>query len=350
MEMRRLGKSDILINPIGMGCWSFGGGDYWGRQDQDDVDNIVHKAIENGINFFDTAEMYNEGKSEQSLGIALKGIRSKVIVCSKISPSNASSSRMKIHCEESLKRLGTDYIDIYLLHWPITPSSVRSFTNDTEIIKNPPTTEEAFSALRDLQKEGKVRYTGISNFGLNQMKEALNTGADIITNELPYNILSRAIEKEIMPFCISSDISVVCSMGLQQGLLAGIYNDPSEVPPKQARSRHFNNERGAGQSRHMGEGAETEVFEVIKSLKKISYEQNISPAQLALAWILSKPGIGCVLAGSRSIKELEDNLQAGAITLDKKLIEEIDYISEPVLKKLGFNPDYYENSENGRIF
>ena len=349
MQRRKFGKSDIEVSPIGMGCWSYGGGEYWGEQSQNDVNNVVRKALDLGINLFDTAEMYNNGASEGSLGVALKGVRNKAVVCSKISPSNARPETLRKHCEASLERLGTDYMDIYMLHWPISQIAIKHFTNDRDLIEKPPSVQDAFDTLMRLKKEGKIRYIGISNFGVEQMSEAINTGAEIIINEMPYNILSRAIEKEIVPFCIKNHISVIGSMALQQGLLAGIYKIADDVPPNQAHSRHFKHERGAGTSRHGGNGAEKEIFEAIGKIGKVADDLDIHIAQLAISWVLSKPGIDCTLVGSRNIKELEANIKAGSLTLEREVLEKIDGISEPVLKKLGFNPDYYESEEHSRI-
>ena len=349
MEKRRLGKSSLEVAPIGMGCWAYGSGTYWGEQSQKDVNQIVNEALDLGINLFDTAEMYNNGTSEESLGIALNSRRDEAVVCSKISPSNTHTKTLREHCDASLKRLGMDYIDLYMVHWPINPISIKHFTNDQSIIANPPTVKEAFDTLMELKKEGKIRYIGISNFGSLQIAEALATGAEIIVNEMPYNIVSRAIENEITPYCIQNDIAVIGSMALQQGLLAGIYSKVDDVPPNQAHSRHFKNERGAGTSRHGGSGAEEEVFDCIKELRKISANLGINIAQLSIAWTIAKPGLKCMLVGSRNSKELNENIIAGTIKLSNEVIRRIDEISEPVLKKLGYNPDYYETEANSRI-
>jgi aryl-alcohol dehydrogenase-like predicted oxidoreductase len=349
MQRRRLGKTDIHVSPIGMGCWSYGGGEYWGEQSQRDVDYIVSMALDLGINLFDTAEMYNAGASEESLGKALKGKRSRAIICSKVSPSNAYANTLERHCEASLRRLGTDYIDVYMLHWPLDPISIKHFSSDPQKIAQPPTVEEAFESLEKLKKQGKIREIGISNFGVMQMEEALATGVEIAINEMPYNILSRAIEKEILPFCIEKNISVISSMALQQGLLAGIYKAADDVPPHQAHSRHFRHERGRGTSRHGGSGAEDEIFKAIDSLRDIADDFGIHIAQLSIAWILAKPGIACALVGSRNKEELMTNMGAIEVDLSPEIVAEIDSLSEPVLEILGDNPDYYESLENTRI-
>jgi len=158
MEYRKSGKSDLFLSVIGLGCWSFGGGDYWGHQDQKDVDEVVHADFDKGINFFDTAEVYNDGRSEISLGNAIKGLqRNKLIIGSKVSPSNCYPGILEAHCDASLERLKTDYIDVYMIHWPIHPHSVRHFTSDERVINDPPGINDALGSLMKLRDAGKIR-------------------------------------------------------------------------------------------------------------------------------------------------------------------------------------------------
>jgi aryl-alcohol dehydrogenase-like predicted oxidoreductase len=348
MKNVQLGKSDIKVSAMTVGCWPFGGGEYWGEQSQKDVDNVVHAALDLGVNAFDTAEMYNGGESERSLGLALKGRRDKAVVISKISPSNCGNVRR--HCTESLQRLGMDYLDVYMLHWPINKLAVEHFTSDKSVIDAPPTVEEAYFQLNELKKEGLIRSIGMSNFGRTQMEEVVRTGVSIDVNEMSYNIVSRAIEGEIAPYCLQNNISIIGSMGLQQGLLAGIYRTVDDVPPHQAHSRHFSQERGKGTSRHYEDGAEKEIFEVVDQLRAIADSQNLHIAQLSIAWILKKPFMASTLVGSRNIDELKMNVEACSLTISDETEALIDRISQPVLDILGFNPDYYEHSSKSRIF
>ena len=349
METREIAKN-IKISRLGMGCWSFGGGDYWGEQNQKDVDTIVHKALDNGVNFFDTARMYNNGDSEKSLGLALKNKRNQAIVCSKVSPAKAYYKTLKQECEISLKSLGTDYIDIYMMHWPINAYGIKHFTEDPDVINNPPTSEEAFRALSDLKKEGKIRAVGVSNFGVSQMREALELCPELSVNEMTYNIISRAIEEEILPLCQEKNISMITSMSLMQGVLTGRYKKIEDIPPHQAHSRHFKNERGQGTARHYEDGAEEEIIEVLKTLNEISANLNISVAQLSIAWVFANKQIDCALLGSRNEAELLENIQAAEIILTPDIVGKINAVSLPVLKKLGNNADYYENTKNSRIY
>lgn len=344
-----MGASGIRISTIGMGCWAFGGGSYWGAQSQSDVNNVVARALDEGVNLFDTAEAYNDGESERSLGVALRGKRDRAVICSKVETCNAYHDELIAHCEASLRRLGTDYLDVYMMHWPINPRAVMHFTRDEGKIAHPPTTGEAMEALMELKRDGKIRAIGVSNYGAGQLAEAMAAGAQIDVNEIAYNIVSRAIEAKVVPFCLEHDIAIAGTMTLQQGLLTGKYAAPEEVPMNQAHSRHFANERGQGTSRHGGPGAEKELFEALRQLRGLAGELGVTMSQLAIAWTLQKPGIATALVGCRNEKQLEENLRAAAVRLDGDVIRRIDQISQPVLDALGDDPDYYESSENSRI-
>ena len=344
--MVRLGKSDIYISPLTLGCWPFGGGDYWGAKSQQDVNNVVSAALDMDVNAFDTAEVYNNGESERSLGIALKGRRDNAIVISKISPSNCHHVRR--HCINSLQRLQMDYLDVYMIHWPINPQSVKHFTSDEQVIEMPPTINDTCQQLDELKKEGLIRSIGLSNFGRTQMQEVLATGVRIDVNQLTYNIVSRAIEAEIAPYCMEMNISIIGSMGLMQGLLAGIYKTPDEVPKHQAHSRHYAHFRGAETSRHHEEGCEKELFEVVNRLRTIAGDFNIPVAQLAIAWILKKKFIASTLVGTCNVDNLKMNVDAGYLLLPAETEALIDEISLPVLQLLGNSPDYYEHRLKSR--
>jgi aryl-alcohol dehydrogenase-like predicted oxidoreductase len=349
MYMNKDNRLDGLSR-IGIGCWAFGGGEYWGDQNQKDVDAVVRMAVERGLNVFDTARMYNNGASELSLGKALRGLRDRAFVISKVSPARAYRQALKEECEDSLRNLGMDYLDMYMLHWPINPLGIRHFTDDPEIIARPPSTEEAFAALDELKKEGKIRYIGVSNYGIRQLREAVSFCPGIAVNEMPYNIISRAIEAEIMPYCAEQGIRIISSMTLQQGVLAGIYRTADDVPPHQAHSRHFAQERGKGVSRHYEAGAEEEVFRTVALLRELSAELGVSTAQLSVAWVLANPHIATALIGSRNEKELDENIRASELALPAGVVEKINKASLAVLEKLGNSPDYYENSKESRIY
>jgi len=333
MEKRKCGQSDIEISVLGIGCWSYGGGDedYWGLQDQKDVDAVVHKALDYGINYFDSAEAYNQGRSEESLGKALKGRRHEAVIGTKISPSNTQPSVLREHCDASLARLQTDYIDIYIVHWPITRHSV----------------EDAFATLEALKSEGKIRSVSVSNFGVNQLTEALATGVRLDINQLCYNLLSRGIEVGILPLCQKNSIGILGYMPLLQGLLTGKYRTADDVPPMRSRTRHFRGDRP--KSSHGGPGAEEETFREVNGIREIAKEIGIPMGQLSLAWAMVKPGITSMLVGTRNLDQLQDNVQSCSISLPPEIIKRLDDLTEPLLQAIGPNPDYYQGGDRVRI-
>ena len=331
METRVLGKSELEVSVLGFGCWPLGGGSNWGDQDERESIATVHAALDHGINFFDTAEGYAGGHSEEVLGEALAGRRDKALIATKISPSNAEPSTLRAHCEASLKRLQTDYLDLYQVHWPITDYPV----------------EDAFGTLADLKAEGKIRAIGVSNFGVEQLTKALATGAPIVSNQLCYNLLSRAIETSIVPFCREQGISIITYMALMQGMLAGIYDSPAQVPSFRARSRHFDSKRP--KVRHGEEGAETETFETLSRIRRIAKGLGLPMAQVALAWVAAKPAVACVLVGSRKRDQLARNMGAVSVKLSLDAIAELDEASEALRVKLGPNPDLWQGGDNSRI-
>jgi aryl-alcohol dehydrogenase-like predicted oxidoreductase len=346
MERRKCNNSGLELSVLGTGCWTFGGGEYWGSQDQQDVNEVVRASIDFGINYFDTAEVYNEGRSETSLGMAISGIpRNKFLIGSKVSPSNCYKDILIEHCEASLKRLGTDYIDIYMIHWPIHPHSIRHFTSDVRIIQNPPTIDEALEDLIKLKEQGKIRFFGVSNFSSNRLKDF--PLEQVAVNELPYNLLCRAIEYDTLDMCQRHGIGVIGYMALLQGILAGTYPTLAEVPSWRRRTRHFNC-KGTRECRHGEAGIEDETNEALTEIRRISKETGIKMNDLAIKWILANPAITCTLAGSRNVIQLKENIKATEFDLDTEIKKELDRVTFPVMEKLGNHFDYYESANNDR--
>lgn len=344
MQKRKSGKMELSI--LGAGCWAFGGGDYWGDQNQKDVTDVVHASVDMGINYFDTAEAYNEGRSESSLGEAVKGIpRDKIIIGTKVSTSNCYKDKLIEHCEASLKRLQTDYIDIYMIHWPIHPHSIMHFSNDKNVVDNPPTINEAIEALRILKQHGKIKEFGISNFSRNRLDDLpIN---EIAVNELPYNLLCRAIEYDTLPYCKENGVGVIGYMALLQGILADIFPALDDVPIWQRRTRHFNS-KSTKECRHGENGVEMETNIALQGIRILCKETGLTMPEIAVKWILANPAITCTLVGSRNIQELEANVKAIQEPLTKDVKAELDRLTLPVMSKLGNHFDYYESAANDR--
>jgi len=346
MPSRPCGRSGLSLPALGLGTWAFGGGSYWGPQDQPDVDAVVGRALELGMNYFDTAEIYNAGASETSLGRALRGRREQALIGSKVSPSNAAPEVLRAHCEASLRRLGTDHLDLYMMHWPINSSSVRHFTEDEQVIRQPPSTAEAFLTLAALQREGKIRHIGVSNFGVRQLEEVRALGVTLAVNELPYNLLMRAIEPELAPYCRAQGIGIIAYMALMQGVLAGGFASFNELPAARLRTRHFASHRPG--SRHGESGCEEQTWATLVALREIAREAGQPLGDIAIAFALAHPDISCVLAGCRNLAQLEENARAASLQLTPALLRRLRETTDPLLTLLGTNPDYYQGRADAR--
>jgi len=348
VKYRRCGTCDLELSVIGLGCWSFGGGDYWGPQNQNEVREVVNAAIDLGINYFDTAEGYNEGRSEESLGEALREYpRDSVVIGSKVAPHNTYPDTLRASCENSLHRLGTDYIDIYMVHWPIHLPAIKFETSDPAILSQPPSPTEAFETLVKLQEEGKIRQIGVSNFGIKPLYEALSAAPGIAVNELAYSLVSRAIEWEILPVCQAKGIGVLAYMPLWQGLLTDAFSRMAKLPPVRRRTRHFNS-GNSPLSRHGEKGAEMETESALSDIRELSNRVEIPVAQLALNWSFAHPGILSSVVGARNLEQLETNVKAASLSTSAEVIADLSEITRPLKEKLGPSFDYFEGTESDR--
>jgi aryl-alcohol dehydrogenase-like predicted oxidoreductase len=234
-----------------------------------------------------------------------------------------------------------------MVHWPIHPHSIRHFTSDDDIINNPPDAAEAFKALKRLQSQGKIRYVGVSNFAKPALEQIRNFGVEIVLNELPYSLLTRAIEWDTLPYCRDNGIGVIGYMTLLQGLLADVYPTLSDVPAWQRRTRHFNCE-SCELCRHNQAGAEDQTNAALAKIRAIASEADMTVPQIAVKWALAGDGITCVLIGARNVKELEANVRAASEPLTLGIIERLNEATKPLMLKLGHSLDYYEATENDR--
>jgi myo-inositol catabolism protein IolS len=345
---RPCGDSGLSLPALGLGCWAFGGGQYWGPQSDADVEAVVDRALDVGMTYFDTAEAYNAGASETALGrvLAGEGRRARALIGTKISPSNTSPATLRAHCEASLQRLRTDWIDLYLVHWPITANSLRHFTGDPALIAEPPTVAEAFDTLGALRREGKIRQVGVSNFGLRQLDQAVATGVPLAVNELPYNLLMRAAETALFAACARHRLGVIGYMALMQGLLSGPFTSFEGLAPARARTRHFAGTRPG--SRHGEAGLEEETAAALREISVIASDAGLAVSDLALAWAMTNPAITCTIVGCRNLRQLDDNLRALEVRLDEGLRARLDQATRGLATKLGPSIDYYQGTADSR--
>jgi len=322
MQTLQLGPSDLRVTPFALGCWSFGGGRYWGDQDSALSIATVHAALDAGINFFDTAEAYEQGTSERVLGQALRDRRDQAIIATKVAPNHLKADDVIAACEGSLRNLQTDYIDLYLIHWPNWNVPLG----------------ETVGALEQLKAQGKIRAIGVCNFGVQDLTELLDL-YPIVTNQLPYNLLCRVIEREILPVCLAHDVVLMVYSPLAQGLLTGRYASPDDVPDGLARTRHYASSRAMAD--HDEPGCEAEVFAALDQIRMIAAEVGRSMAEVSLAWLRQQPGVATILIGARTPQELQMNLPALELELAPEIVERLNAVTEPVKEALGNNPDMW---------
>jgi len=334
MRYVKLGKTDIDVSVLALGCWAFAGGKFWGPQDDQDSVDTIHAALDLGINFLDTAEAYEKGTSERIVGRALKGRRDKVILASKVaSPEHYHPAAMVAACEETLKNLETDYLDLYYLHWPAMEVPF----------------DEPMEGLQRLLDQGKIRAAGISNFGVKQMGMLEDTGKFGIlqAHQLPYNLFWRAIEHGIIQKSIEDGLSIVCYSSLAQGLLSGKYHKVDEVPDYVKRTRLY---KDPEKIRHGEDGAEAEVFEAIAELDKLCTAEGLTMPEAALAWLFMQKGVTSVLTGPRDVGELHENIRCLQTTISSDIADRMSQISAKVADKIGANADMWAGGSKSRIF
>ncbi len=302
MEYRRLGRSGVLVSPICLGTMNFGG-----STTEEDSFTIMQKAVDGGINFFDTANVYNKGDSERITGKFLKdnNLRDQVVLATKVFsrvgelPNDGGGTRYHIikACEDSLQRLQTDHIDLYQLHRPP--------------MAHPQ--EETLRALDDLIRAGKVRYAGCSTHPAWMVMEALSLSERYglnryISEQPPYNLLDRRIENELVPLCQKYDLAILPWSPLAMGILAGRYTQADKYP-EGSRAKLWDNSMVKARVTQRG-------IDVGKAVSKMAQERGLTASQLTLLWTKDQPGITSPIIGPRTLAHLEDALGIVDKTLD----------------------------------
>lgn len=329
MEYRQLGRTDMQVSVMALGCWPFAGGTVWGEQDDAVSIATVHAALDAGINFFDTAEGYEKGHSERVLGRGLKGRRDEAIIATKVSPSHLAKQELIAACEQSLVSLQTDYIDLYQIHWPNWQVPLA----------------ESVEALQTLKQQGKIRAIGVSNFAVQDLSAMVGL-SDCETNQLPYSLLWRVIEQEIQPLCLANQVGLICYSPLSQGLLTGRYASADEVPAGLSRTRLYANTRPLAE--HSDPGCEAEIFTALAKIRQIADDLGQPMATVALAWVKAQAGVTSFLVGARNPEELAWNLPVLELKLAPDVLAELSSITEPVKAKLGNNPDMWMSTSRMR--
>ena len=349
-------KTGPTLSSLGLGCWQLGGGDYWGPSDQAEATRLIRQAVDWGINYFDTAEMYNEGRSETFLGEALQGIpRDEVIVGTKVWPTHLHPEALRSSCEDSLKRLGMEIIDLYMIHWPLNPETFGMFADlskqgvsgQTGQAVTTPCLEDAVATLLQLQDEGKVRWLGLSNYGVTQLEKIQSLGGAYAVDQIAYNLVTRAAEYDLFPYCQTQNIGIITYMTLMQGLLTDKYKTLEDIPDWYTRTRHFSCQRNP-KTRHAEAGAEPELMLALQAIRNLARENGTSVAELAVQWVVAQPGVTCALVGTHSLASLKQNVMAAATPLTPDVWERLNTLTEPLKNCLGPGLDIFENTQRDR--
>lgn len=299
MRTRSLGSSDLEISVVGFGAWAIGGGGWqfgWGPQDDTDSIAAVHRALELGVNWIDTAPAYGFGRSEEVVGRALAGVTERPYVFTKCSllqgpnrrvSHDLSRDSIRAECEASLSRLGTEAIDLYQIHWPIPDHDI----------------EEGWAALAELKAEGKIRHIGVSNFDTRQLERA-EAIAPVESLQPPYSLLRRGIEREILPWCADHDTGVIVYSPMESGLLTGTMTREriESLPDDDWRSN----------SPTFREPALTRNLALVERLREVGDCHSVSPGAVAVAWTLRRPEVTGAIVGFRRSGQVDEIVPAVA--------------------------------------
>lgn len=336
MQQRPLGKSGIPASIIGLGTWVLGGGTVWGpNPDDSESIRVIQASLDEGINLIDTAPAYGWGRSEEIVGKAIKGRRDQVVLATKcglwweddrgsfFTEFDGKNMRrslrpdtIAIEIENSLRRLGVDYIDLYQTHWP-------SCDPDKTPIA------DTMACLKKLQQNGKIRAIGVSNVSLGELDENCAYGP-VASNQLRYSMLYRDPEKDILRFCQKCSIATLTYMSLEQGLLTGKVGMDRVFDEKEFRSNAAWNPWFLLANRRR-------VLDLLASWKDLTAKYNCTLAQLVIAWTAAQPGATHVLCGTRNLKQLRENAAAGRLALEpvdqQRLRRDVENLGEPAPEK-----------------
>ena len=317
MQKRRLGTTDFDITPIGFGAWALGGSGWrfgWGPQDDGESIRAIHRALDLGINWIDTAAVYGLGHSEEVVAAALKGRRDRPYVFTKCSlvwdearqiRHSLKAASIRREAEASLRRLGVDAIDLYQIHWPAQPADGPS-----------PDVEEGWQTLIDLKREGKVRHIGVSNFNVGHLERA-GALAPVASLQPPYSMLRRGIEREILPYCSQHNIGVLAYSPMVSGLLSGTMTRERIAAMPQDDWRKTLN-------RDFQEPQLTRNLKLVERLRDIGNRHGRSPGEVAIAWTLRHPAVTAAIVGARSAAQVDGFIGAADFRLSPGELAEID--------------------------
>ncbi|MCD6170591.1 MAG: aldo/keto reductase [Candidatus Latescibacteria bacterium] len=314
MQYKELANTGVKVSKVAVGTWQFGHARAWGELSKiQEYQKIADEAIEAGVNLFDTAKAY--GTSEQVLGEVLKGKRDKVLLATKLSTQQFDYDTARSELEASLERLQTDYVDLYQIHWP--KINIPGTWHKADMVKQD--YEDIFTSLSRLKEEGLIRFAGVSNFRLHNLKELGNEALDLlVTNQVPYSLLWRFYDVEgVSEFCRQKSIGFLAYSPLAQGLLSGRFGRNGEEVKSMIRQANI----------LFNEPIFSRALQVVEVVKDVAKEIGATPAQVALKWAMERDVMVSVLAGVRKLKHLRENVEAVDIPLTGEHQERLDKAS-----------------------
>ena len=313
MQQRRLGSSQVSVSEIGLGTWGMSGA-FWGAADDAESIRVIHQALDLGVTLVDTAEAYGWGHAEEVVGKALAGRRRQAVIATKAAPNHLEPAEAVKALEGSLKRLQTDYVDVYFIHWP-NPDVPLGATMD------------AFERLR---ADGRIRALGVSNFGPKEMDAARQHGV-IDALQPPYNMLWREVEAATLPYCREHNIGVMPYSGLAQGLLTGaLLHNTNFVEGDERRTTVL-----------FQPGTYERALDAVEGLRPIAAKYGKSVPQLAIQWLTSRPGVSSPLLGARTVHEMKENAGSVGWSIAEADVAEIDRLTLPVWKVIADKGDMF---------
>jgi aryl-alcohol dehydrogenase-like predicted oxidoreductase len=320
MEHRRLGRSPVSVSQIGLGTWGMSGA-FWGAADDAESIRVIHRALEQGITLIDTAEAYGKGHAEEVVGEALVGRRQQAVIATKVMASHLAPEELETALEGSLKRLRTDYVDVYFIHWPNPDFPIG----------------RTMAALEQLRARGRIKSVGVSNFGPADMDRARQHGTiDVL--QPPYNMLWREIEAETLPYCRRHEIGIMPYSGLAQGLLTGTLS----------RETHFVEGDERRTTVLFQPGIYEQALDAVEGLRPIAARYGKSVPQLAIQWLTSRPGVSSPLLGARTVAELDENVGSIGWAISEDDVAAIDRLTAPVWASIADKGDMFGYWERKR--
>ncbi|CAA9577501.1 MAG: hypothetical protein AVDCRST_MAG88-2960 [uncultured Thermomicrobiales bacterium] len=315
MERRQLGASGVAVSTVGLGTWPMSG-QWWGEADDATSVRTIHRALDLGINLIDTAEGYGQGHAEEVVGRALAGRRHEATIADKVAPNHLEPAAIRVAFEGSCRRMGTDHIDVYFVHWP---------NIDVPIA-------EIMGEMERLREEGKIRAIGVSNFTAAEMAEAGRWGRiDVL--QPPYNLFWRQIERDEVPYCREHNIGIMTYSSLAQGLLTGTLSRETRFAEgdKRPTTVLFQPERYA------------RCLDAVEQMRPVAAKYGKTLAQTAIAWVAGRPGVSTALLGARTPAEIEENAGGVGWALADADLTLLDSYARPVAEGLSPYPDMFHN-------